>query len=245
MRSANEQLEALGWGAWQEGALREHAPTVVRNKTDLCADWSERVEQVSAHLPTLRVLPVSAHSGEGADVLPSAIGLRLRRTATLMGPSGVGKSSLVKHLLGSNHEDGRRSQRRPKGEPYDDTPPALPPPWRRGAHRWPGRTRARCLGERGGRGPGIPRRSRLGEPLRSPRLSERHRSRLRSPKRCSRRVPLRGALVGLPKAPRRGCSRRRTPETAPLPQDSIMKTTANPHAPGAHQRSETSIRSTP
>jgi ribosome biogenesis GTPase len=73
-------------------------PIVVLNKADLCADPAVAVAEVHARLPDVAVLTLSAATGQGADAIPATIGWR--RTAVMMGPSGVGKSSLVNALTG-------------------------------------------------------------------------------------------------------------------------------------------------
>ncbi len=73
-------------------------PIVVLNKADLCADPASYVAEVQARLPGVLTRTLSAQTGQGADAVADAIGAR--RTATMMGPSGVGKSSLVNQLFG-------------------------------------------------------------------------------------------------------------------------------------------------
>ncbi len=73
---------------------------LVPNKLDLCSDGPARAAELCAGFPALRVLPVSARSGEGIGLLRAALGPG--RTAVLLGASGVGKSSLVNHLFGTH-----------------------------------------------------------------------------------------------------------------------------------------------
>lgn len=74
-------------------------PVVILNKADLCADPAAGVAQVRARLADIDVYTLSAQTGQGAEAVAGIIGPR--RTATMMGPSGVGKSSLVNQLLGA------------------------------------------------------------------------------------------------------------------------------------------------
>lgn len=71
---------------------------VVINKADLVDDpssWAGRAAQISGGQP---VLAVSARTGEGLDGLRHQISSG--KTAALAGSSGVGKSTIVNHLLG-------------------------------------------------------------------------------------------------------------------------------------------------
>ena len=80
--------------AWSSGAT----PVVVLTKADLCDDVAAVVEQVQEDALGVEVLPVSSVTGEGLHavrgLLPSG------RTGAMVGPSGVGKSSLVNALAG-------------------------------------------------------------------------------------------------------------------------------------------------
>ncbi len=80
--------------AWQSGA----SPVVVLTKADLAASVDElraSLEQVAMGTP---VLAASSVTGEGVGDIASQ--LRPARTGVLLGPSGVGKSSLVNRLTG-------------------------------------------------------------------------------------------------------------------------------------------------
>jgi len=75
------------------------APVVVLNKRDLGVDFDAarvEAEEVTGGSP---VVAVSAKSGEGMPAL--AAWLAPGRTLTVIGPSGVGKSSLVNALVGN------------------------------------------------------------------------------------------------------------------------------------------------
>ncbi len=80
--------------AFQSGA----APTIVLTKLDLCADIAGAKAAVKKLAGDAPVLALSNVSGKGVKVLRRAI--RPGRTAVLLGPSGVGKSTLVNHLCG-------------------------------------------------------------------------------------------------------------------------------------------------
>jgi ribosome small subunit-dependent GTPase A len=80
--------------AWSSGAT----PVVVLTKADLCGDVSAAVEQVAEDALGVDVLPVSSVTGEGMDAVSALLGSG--RTAAMVGPSGVGKSSLANALAG-------------------------------------------------------------------------------------------------------------------------------------------------
>lgn len=80
--------------AWSSGAT----PVVVLTKADLCDDVRAGVEEVAESALGVQVLPVSAVSGAGVEELRALLGTG--RTAAMVGPSGVGKSSLANALAG-------------------------------------------------------------------------------------------------------------------------------------------------
>lgn len=74
------------------------APVVVLNKADRCPDAAESVSLVTSAAPGVPVVPVSARTGDGLDVLFSYIGPS--RTVVFLGSSGVGKSTLINRIAG-------------------------------------------------------------------------------------------------------------------------------------------------
>lgn len=80
--------------AWQSGA----DPVVLLTKVDLCLQLEERLAEARAVAGIASVHAVSALTGEGLDALAQY--LVPRRTLALLGSSGVGKSTLIDHLLG-------------------------------------------------------------------------------------------------------------------------------------------------
>jgi len=80
--------------AWDSGAN----PVVILTKTDLCEDVADALREANAVAGGVPVHAVSSVTGEGMDELRPA--LRAARTVALLGPSGVGKSTLVNHLCG-------------------------------------------------------------------------------------------------------------------------------------------------
>ncbi|MGW6568122.1 ribosome small subunit-dependent GTPase A [Streptomyces sp. NPDC054975] len=84
--------------AWESGAQ----PLVVLSKADLVPDpvgLSYLVEDVETVAPGVQVLPVSATTGEGLDVLGALVA---GGTSVLLGVSGAGKSTLANTLLGED-----------------------------------------------------------------------------------------------------------------------------------------------
>ena len=84
--------------AWDSGAM----PVVVLNKADLCSE-DERESAVllaEASAPGVDIRLVSAETGEGLDELVA--GICPGSTLALVGPSGVGKSSLINSLAGGS-----------------------------------------------------------------------------------------------------------------------------------------------
>ncbi|MFF4832851.1 ribosome small subunit-dependent GTPase A [Streptomyces sp. NPDC001315] len=84
--------------AWESGAQ----PVVVLTKADLVPDpvgLSYLVQDVETTAPGVPVLTVSAHDGDGLDLL---VALVSGGTAVLLGQSGAGKSTLANALLGDD-----------------------------------------------------------------------------------------------------------------------------------------------
>jgi ribosome biogenesis GTPase len=74
-------------------------PVVVLNKSDLIEDAEEKRTEIELVAPGATVLTLSAKRGEGVEQLLPYISHG--RTVALMGSSGVGKSTIVNRLLGS------------------------------------------------------------------------------------------------------------------------------------------------
>jgi len=89
------RIERYLAAAWQSGA----EPVVVLTKVDLCPDVAAAAAAIEAVAFGVPVHPVSAVTGEGLDALLAHLGPG--RTAVLLGSSGVGKSTLVNALAGS------------------------------------------------------------------------------------------------------------------------------------------------
>jgi ribosome biogenesis GTPase len=102
------RLERYLATAWESGSQ----PAIVLTKPDLCADVESAVLEVEAIAFGVPVHTVNGVTGEGVEELRGY--LAGNRTIALLGSSGVGKSTVVNHLLGRERmatgeigEDGR------------------------------------------------------------------------------------------------------------------------------------------
>ncbi|SDF96188.1 ribosome small subunit-dependent GTPase A [Klenkia brasiliensis] len=99
-----ERFLAMAWGS---GAV----PLVVLTKADACADVEAAVAQVAEDAVGVDVLAVSAHTGAGLADLRAR--LAPGTTCAVVGPSGVGKSTLLNALAG--HEAATTTEVRGDG----------------------------------------------------------------------------------------------------------------------------------
>lgn len=90
------RVERLLTLAWDGGA----SPVVVLTKADLDPEPEAKVTEAEAVAPGADVLAVSIRSGLGLDRLAALF--TPGRTAVIVGSSGVGKSSLINRLAGSD-----------------------------------------------------------------------------------------------------------------------------------------------
>ncbi|MBL8173798.1 MAG: ribosome small subunit-dependent GTPase A [Bryobacterales bacterium] len=75
------------------------AAAILLNKADVNADARLAVEEVRRTLRVDHVVAISAHTGQGCDVVEAMIGPGV--TAVLLGSSGAGKSTLLNRILGA------------------------------------------------------------------------------------------------------------------------------------------------
>lgn len=80
--------------AWEGGA----SPVIVLSKADLCEEVEERLAEIKTVAGDVPVHIVSVVSKDGLDELTPYF--RHGQTVALLGSSGVGKSTLINHLLG-------------------------------------------------------------------------------------------------------------------------------------------------
>jgi ribosome biogenesis GTPase len=113
--------------AWSSGAQ----PLVVLSKADLAADPEGDRAETAAATPGVEVVAVSTMPGHPAragldrlrDLLPAGT------TGTLIGPSGVGKSSLINALLGTDLLLTRDIRADGRGRHTSVTRDLVPLPW--------------------------------------------------------------------------------------------------------------------
>jgi ribosome biogenesis GTPase / thiamine phosphate phosphatase len=94
------RLERYLVAARQSGAQ----PVIVLNKSDVCANVEARLAEVKAIAGEVLVLAISAVSGDTGQNIAAETLLPLiaaRKTASLVGSSGAGKSTIVNQLLGT------------------------------------------------------------------------------------------------------------------------------------------------
>ncbi len=89
------RLERYLITAWESGAQ----PVVILNKADLCPEVEARQSEVTAIAPDVPVVLMSAKRDEGWQALSQYT--VAGRTVALLGSSGVGKSTIVNRLLGT------------------------------------------------------------------------------------------------------------------------------------------------
>jgi ribosome biogenesis GTPase / thiamine phosphate phosphatase len=89
------RLERYITTAWESGA----EPVVVLTKADLCDDVGDALLQVESVAIGVSVYPISNVTGSGIEELAGQ--LRPGRTLVLLGSSGVGKSTLLNRLAGT------------------------------------------------------------------------------------------------------------------------------------------------
>jgi len=74
---------------------------IVLNKSDLIENVAGRLEETRSLFSSVEVLALSALHGDGVEEIRQRI--TVGRTGALVGSSGVGKSTLINRLLGSEH----------------------------------------------------------------------------------------------------------------------------------------------
>jgi ribosome biogenesis GTPase len=89
------RLERYVTTAWESGA----EPVIVLTKADLCDDVEDALLQVESVAIGVPVYPISNVTGVGIEELETR--LQPGRTSVLLGSSGVGKSTLLNRLAGS------------------------------------------------------------------------------------------------------------------------------------------------
>ena len=84
--------------AWESGAQ----PVIVLNKTDVCDDVENAMLSAEAVAPGASIIAASAVTGDGIDEIRAL--LPPGATGTMLGASGVGKSTLINRLTGDESQ---------------------------------------------------------------------------------------------------------------------------------------------
>jgi ribosome biogenesis GTPase len=103
------RLERMLTIAWAGGV----EPVLVLNKSDLSQDLESAVTAARAVAPGIPLHVTSARADRGLDGLREH--LEEHRTAAVLGPSGVGKSTLINALVGETVAGERETRRDGKG----------------------------------------------------------------------------------------------------------------------------------
>ena len=83
--------------AWESGAR----PIIILSKSDLSDEIEERTREIKAAVGEVPILAISILTREGLNELSQY--LKHGQTVALLGSSGVGKSTLINHLLGHEY----------------------------------------------------------------------------------------------------------------------------------------------
>jgi len=94
-----QRLERYIGLAWNSGAV----PVVILTKSDLCSDVYEKIEDVRGASPGVDVYAVSVINEVGLEEIEKYIDFG--KTVSFVGSSGVGKSTLINHLLGFERQE--------------------------------------------------------------------------------------------------------------------------------------------
>jgi ribosome biogenesis GTPase len=86
-----------------QAAVSGSKPLVILNKTDLCKDLNSVLKQAKRVAKETPIIPMSAKNGSGLNQLREL--LREGITGSLLGPSGVGKTTIINALLGEERFD--------------------------------------------------------------------------------------------------------------------------------------------
>jgi ribosome biogenesis GTPase len=92
------RIERILTLAYESGA----APVVVLNKADLCDDPDAKTAQAESVAPGVPLYVVSAREDMGVKELSTHLGPG--RTGAFLGPSGVGKSTLINAMMGTERQ---------------------------------------------------------------------------------------------------------------------------------------------
>jgi ribosome biogenesis GTPase len=111
VNSLNQDLNPRRIERYLALALESGArPVLLLTKADLCEQPAEAVAEIERMAPSISVHVISALEGRGLDALSAY--LEAGQTCVLIGPSGVGKSTLVNRILGEERQAVREIRAR-------------------------------------------------------------------------------------------------------------------------------------
>lgn len=85
-----------------QASISGAALVIVLNKTDVCSTIAECVKKVRTVAKNVPIVTISALKGDGIELLREH--LCTGKTATLVGLSGVGKSTIINSLIGTDRQ---------------------------------------------------------------------------------------------------------------------------------------------
>ena len=93
------RIERYMTAAWDSGAV----PVVLLTKTDLCDEVDAKIAQIESVAVGVDIITTSVAEPDGySQITPY---LKVGKTLAFVGSSGVGKSTLINHLLGDDRLD--------------------------------------------------------------------------------------------------------------------------------------------
>ncbi|PWJ44544.1 ribosome small subunit-dependent GTPase A [Sediminitomix flava] len=76
-------------------------PIIILNKSDLCDDLVEKIMEIEAIAPSVKIYPCSVHDETGMEDIKTEV--KEGESIIFLGSSGVGKSSIINYMMGETH----------------------------------------------------------------------------------------------------------------------------------------------